>query len=123
MVRKKVERAVKETFPKAQETKAFGMEGWTIPRPKGAPVPERAGTMPTDRVMVFLAERANGTSLHVWYPGQYDLLGKRKDELGEAGFKVMRACLQYTRKQEYPIEAVSSLLKEIRRQDAAKAPR
>lgn len=117
-VRDDVAKVVRRVFPRAQAVRESGMDGWRIARPKGAPRPAREGTMPADFVYVLLADRKAGPTLHVWYPGDYDWLDARKDELTEAGFKVMRACLQFMRKREYPVAAVEKLLRDVKAMDA-----
>ena len=119
-VRAQVERAVKKVFPKAEPVEEFGMEGWRIRRPKDAPRPAKEGTMPSDFVMVLLADRKAGPTLHLWYPGDYHLLDARKDALEEAGFKVMRGCLAFSRKAEYPVAAVETLMRDVKAMDGAR---
>jgi uncharacterized protein YdhG (YjbR/CyaY superfamily) len=114
-----VSRAVLRTFPKARPVVEFGMPAWLITRPKGAPRPEREGTMPSDRVFVGLVERKGGVTVHLWYPGDYDLLDRNGAALREAGFKVMRGCLVFNRKQEFPASSIEELLKKVKKLDAA----
>lgn len=118
-VKAAVERTVKKVFPTAQDVKDFGMEGWRVTRPKRAPRPTLGGTMPSDFVFIFLADRKAGPTLHVWYPGHQGWLEARKAELEAAGFNVMRACLNFTRKQAYPIDSVERLLRDVKRMDDA----
>lgn len=106
-------RLVKRRLPRARKILQHGMPGWVAPRPPGSPRPARAGTLPPDRVYVFLAERKAGLTLHLWYPGDYGLLEKHKRALEEAGFKVMRGCLQFNRRGELPLAPVDALLARV----------
>jgi hypothetical protein len=75
--------------------------------------------MPSDRILVFLADRKAGPTLHVWYPGG-DARGlrAREAELSKAGFKVMVGCLVFSKKQPYPIAGVEKLLRDLKARDA-----
>jgi hypothetical protein len=111
---------VKKVFPSATPGREFGVDGWSIARPKGAPRPAREGTMPSDRIMIGVVERKAGPTLYVWYPGG-DVHGLAAHPgLAEAGFKVMVGCLVFTKKQPYPFDAVEGLLRALKAKDAAK---
>lgn len=117
-IRAQVDRVVRKVFPKAKRSAESGMEGWAIPRPEDAPRPTREGTMPGDRIMVLLADRKAGPTLHVWYPGDARGLRAHEAELSAAGFKVMVGCLVFSRKQPYPVDAVETLLRRLKERDA-----
>jgi hypothetical protein len=110
-------KAIRKTFPRAKPVLQWGMAGWLIPRPKGAPVPPRAGTMDPTRIFVGLAEGKTGLTVHLWYPGDDDLLGKHRGALRAAGLKAGRGCIVWTRKGAYPVDAVAELLRAARDHD------
>lgn len=116
-----VARAVKDAFPKAQATKEFGMPAWRVKRPANAPMPATEGTMDPAFTFVGLVERASGLTLHFWYPGDYYFFEKYGNTLAGAGFKVMRGCLAFNRKQAFPVDVVERLLVAARDRDAAGA--
>jgi hypothetical protein len=106
-----VESVVRKRFPNAEATFESGMPGWKVPREH---VPEaRIGTIDPAYVWIFLAERKAGITLHVWNPADYYFLDQHKAALQQAGFKVMRGCLQFNRKGAYPVAAVERLLAAI----------
>lgn len=110
-----VDRIVRRTFPSAKAVFQWGMPGWSIQR-KHAPDPaEVKGTMDPRFIAILLAARKQGITLHLWNPADYYGLDRSKAELVEAGFKVMRGCLQFNRKQPYPIAVVEKLLKGVRK--------
>lgn len=116
-VRARVDATVRKVFPAAKRTKEWGFEGWRIARPAGAPRPPTEGTIPSGFTFIGLAERKEGPTLYVWWPGDHEGLKKRAPELTAAGFKVMVGCLVYTKKQPYPIAAVEKLLRDIKKRD------
>jgi uncharacterized protein YdhG (YjbR/CyaY superfamily) len=114
-------KAVKARFPKAKEINEYGMVGWRVQR--GRTVEWTTGTVDPNFVSVFLGDRKQGITLHLWVPLPGATLSARKAELEKAGFKVMVGCLQFTRKQPYPTAAVEALLDGIKKRlaDDAKA--
>jgi hypothetical protein len=103
-----LERELLARFPGAERVQAYGMRGWRIRRPRA--VAWTHGTMDPNFLYVSLADRRQGTTLHIWNPLDWKGLSKSKVELERAGFKVMVSCLQFTRKRPYPLEAVARLL-------------
>lgn len=102
---------MRRLFPQAKPVVSYGMPGWVVRRPRK--VEWTHGTMDPNVVQVFIAERAQGISLHLWNPYDYGMLAKRRDDLSEAGFKVMVGCLQFNRKSAYPVDAVVPLFESI----------
>ena len=101
-------RRMKALFPEAEAVFLYGMHGWRVPRRRK--VEWITGTIDPNWLVVAVAERAQGITLHLWDPVEWDVLANRKDGLRAAGFKVMKGCLQFTRKADYPVEAVGDLL-------------
>jgi hypothetical protein len=103
---------VQRVFPQAEAIEEWGMRGWKVPL---VHLPESLkGTFDMTHLYVLLADRKAGPTLHIWYPGIYHWLDEHKAELAAAGFKVMRGCLPYSRRQPYPIDVVERLLRRIK---------
>lgn len=98
-------------FPGVERVEAYGMHGWRVPRPRQ--VEWTHGAVDPNLVQLFLAERSQGISLHLWNPYDHGMLSKRRDRLADAGFKVMVGCVQYNRKGDYPVDAIVPLLEAI----------
>lgn len=113
--------AVRRVFPRAKPVFAFGMPGWKAPRPKDAPRPPREGTMPSDAVMVLLAEGKTGLTAHLWYPGDYRFLDRHRAALAKVGLRLGRGCIVWGRVGDFPVAAVAGLLREVRARDARPA--
>ncbi len=109
-----LESAVQKVFPEAEASIAWDMACWKIPRPVDKVNSEAKGTFDPAVVVVGLADRKAGPTLHIWHPGAYDLLDQNAAWLKEAGFKVMKGCLPWSRKSDYPIEAVQRILQAAR---------
>jgi hypothetical protein len=105
---------IRALFPDAQPIFDYGMHGWKVPRRRK--VEWTKGTIDPNWLMVGVAERKNGISLHLWNPVESGILSRKRKELEAAGFKPMVGCLQYTRKGEYPVGEVKALLSECARQ-------
>jgi uncharacterized protein YdhG (YjbR/CyaY superfamily) len=103
-----LEQAVAARFPSAQPCFEWSLPGWRVPLLHVPPHP--TGTFDHTCVVILLADRKAGITLHLWNPANYRFLDEHKAELTGAGFKVMRGCLQFNRKQPYPVEAVDTLL-------------
>lgn len=110
---REVGRVVKKVFPHSQEIFEYHMPGWKIATYREVPKNWR-GTLDPRWMMILLVERKAGVTLHIWNPSDYYYLDKHKAFLTSAGFKVMRGCLQFNKKQAFPIEAVKQLLKKIK---------
>jgi hypothetical protein len=102
---------LRRRFPRVEPVVAYGMHGWRMKRPR--PVEWTTGTIDPAYVHVFVAERKQGITLHLWNPYQPDLFGRHAKSLEAAGFKVMVGCLQFNRKGDYPVDAVLPLLDAI----------
>jgi hypothetical protein len=89
------------------------MPGWRVAR-KVLPPASWDSTIDWRYVLVALADRKAGLSLHVINPADYLGLENARPWLEAAGFKVMRGCLQFHRKGEFPIDAVGRLLKQVK---------
>lgn len=102
-----------DVFPSAESIFQWDMPGWKI---NLVPLddPNYRGTMDPNFFAIMLVERKSGLTLHIWNPRDYYGLSRSQSELGAAGFKVMRGCLVFNRKQPYPIAAVGDLLRNVR---------
>lgn len=109
----RVQEVVLRAFPDAESVFQYGMPGWAIPL-ANPPIGIK-GTIDPTHISIFLANRKLGPSLHVWHPADYSCVEKHRPELSQAGFRVMRACLEFNRKRPYPIEAVEKLLTGMQR--------
>lgn len=118
---KEVDAAVRRVFPEAEPVFDYGMRGWQVPR--RVKVESWKGTMDPNWLTIGLAERAQGITLHLWNPCEYGFLKRKAPELAPHGLKAMVGCLQFTRKGDYPVAAVEALLREVRGQMDAEAPR
>ena len=68
------------------------------------------GTFDLNHLQLFLVERKSGITLHIWDPRNYYGLDEVRDELTKIGFKVMRGCLVWNRKREYPVDRMKQLI-------------
>lgn len=105
-----LEQQLLRLFPHVEPVFAYGLHGWRMKRLR--PVEWTVGTVDPAYVHVFVAERAQGITLHVWSPFDPKLLARHRSDLDAAGFKVMVGCLQFNRKSDYPVDAVRPLLEE-----------
>lgn len=107
----RLDQSIRKRFPAAQDVFEYNMRGWAVRRP--VHITEWKGTIDPNWIRVYVAERKQGITIHVWNP--YDFEGlKDRSELAQAGFKPMAGCLQYNRKGELPVEALEPLLDEMR---------
>ena len=104
--------AVYESFPEAESTSAHGMPGFKA-RVTDTRQEERRGTFDPNHLQLFLVERKSGISFHIWDPRNYYGLDEVRDELAKVGFKVMRGCLVWNRKREYPFERMKGLIASL----------
>ncbi len=113
-----VRKIVRSVFPNAKDSVEWGMPGGKVPSGI-VPTPDQLkGTVDPRFIHIYLVGRKAGITLHLWNPMDYDWLSKRAPVLQKAGFKVMRGCLQFNRKADYPVApvaAVEDLLRTIRR--------
>ncbi|HKZ60670.1 MAG TPA: hypothetical protein VJ547_12620 [Candidatus Thermoplasmatota archaeon] len=111
-VRHALESEVIRLFPDARPASDYNMAGWRIPRPRR--IESWKGTIDPNFVHIFLAERKNGITLHFWNPYNPYGLKQNAASFEAAGFKVMVGCLQFNRKGEFPMAAVTGLLERVR---------
>jgi len=109
-----LQKTVKQVFPDAEEIFEWGMPGWRVQRKIPAPTEPVKGTIDPRYVTILFVERKGGTSLHVWNPGDFYGLEKERKKLEGAGFKVMRACLEYRRKGEYPLRVLEKVFQAVK---------
>ena len=102
---------VKAVFPTAQAAFEWNLPGWTIERENV--LEEAKGTIDPRFVHVLIAERKAGLTVHLWNPVDYYWLDTQKEALQGAGFKVMRGCVQFNRKQPFPFDTMESVLRTI----------
>lgn len=112
-----VEAMLEDRFPVFDRVFENGMPMWRIPRPDGAPMPEREGTIDAAYVHIGLVERKAGLTLHLWYPPEYDLIDRFAEELVAAGLKPMQGCVQFNRMGAFPATAIEPLLDHIHNAD------
>jgi len=110
-----LDRTIHRLFPEAERVFAYHLPGWRIARRRWIDPKSVKGTIDPNWVHIFLAERKAGITLHMWNPVDFNAMQRRKAELSDAGFKVMVGCLQFNRKSEYPLEAISRLLQDAKR--------
>lgn len=103
-----VKKMFKKYFPNAKEVFSYGMPGFQSRTTKTL-IKDWPGTMDPNYSYVFLARRAAGITLHGWC-GDYRLLEKHATMLTKAGFKVMRGCVQWNRKADFPLDVVEHLI-------------
>ncbi|MEA3190353.1 MAG: hypothetical protein QOD77_935 [Thermoplasmata archaeon] len=118
---KELDAAVRRVFPKAEPVFDYGVRGWRVPRP--LKVEAWKGTMDPNWLTLYLAERAQGITLHFWNPCEPGFLKRKGPELAPHGLKAMVGCLQFTRKGDYPVPVIEGLLREARGQMESEAPR
>lgn len=102
---------IEAVFPTAQASFEYNLPGWKIERENVQE--ETKGTIDPRFVHVLIAERKAGLTLHLWNPADYYWLDKQKEALQGAGFKVMRGCVQFNRKQPFPFDTMESVLRTI----------
>lgn len=103
---------IRKRFPEAQEIFEYNLRGWKIRRP--VEVTEWKGTIDPNWIRIYVAQRKQGMTIHVWNPSDPEALKKHK-ELAAVGFKTMVGCLQYNRKGDVPLDALEPLLEGMRR--------
>ena len=104
--------AVHKTFPMAEPTFDHSMPGFNVPI-TDSKKEDRQGTFDPNLLQMFLVERKSGITFHIWDPRNYYGLDGVRDELTQLGFKVMRGCLVWNRKKEYPIERMRELIQAM----------
>ena len=103
---------VHETFPMAEPAFAHEMPGFKI-RITDIKKEDWRGTIDPNFLQLFLVERKSGITFHIWDPRNYYGLDGVRDELTMLGFKVMRGCLVWNRKKEYPIGRMKELIEAL----------
>jgi hypothetical protein len=102
---------VRKRFPRAEDAFEYNMRGWAIRRPTR--ITEWKGTIDPNWIRIFVAERKQGITVHVWNP--YDPACLAKQGLDGHGFKVMVGCIQFNRKGDVPVDALAPVLDEMRK--------
>lgn len=119
--RDELERNLRRLFPGVERITAYNMHGWRVRRP--VRIVDWPGTMDPNWVQVFVAERKQGVTVHVWNPYDYDAFRRHAAGLQAAGFKPMVGCVQYNRKGEVPVAALLPVLEGIaRRMEQERTP-
>jgi len=114
-----LERVIEGVFPRGEQAFAYKMPGFRV-KVSGREITGWKGTIDPNYLQIFLVERKSGITLHIWNPLDFYGLDKRREELTQAGFRVMRGCLQWNTKRAYPMETVKGLLESIQRQFTAR---
>lgn len=96
---------------------AYGAHGWSVPRPEGAHHDSVATTFDAHNTRITIKEQSSGMSLYLEWAGEYTLLDRFRDDLAPTGLKLMRGCVKWTRKGEYPVDALKPVLEHIRDTD------
>lgn len=110
---KELDAWIKKRLPTAKPIFEWGMPGWKVALPKDKQPVEHRGTYDPTSIMILLADRKAGITMHVWSPLEPQILSKLDKQLTKAGFKVMVGCIQYNRKGDYPVTAVMPLLERL----------
>lgn len=110
-LRSALEQRVQAVFPDAGPVQAYGMSGWQVRLPDSAPPRQDLGTLDADHLQVFPVRRKAGVTLHVWNPVDYTFLDTQAVPLADAGFKVMKGCIQWNRRAPLDLDAVEALLR------------
>ena len=108
----KLREIIMKEFPNATEGIMYDMHGFRE-RITREDIADWPGTMDPNYLYVGLVERKAGITLHIWNPSNYYGLDRIRKDYEKAGFKVMRGCLQWNKKAEYPIEMIEDLIKNI----------
>lgn len=108
-----LEKIVMRIFPKAEAGFYFAAPSFRVRLGKEE-IKNWQGTMDPNYLCIGLARRARGISFYLYNPQDYYWLEKKKLELTKIGFKVMRACLAWNKKQSFPMETIESFLKELK---------
>ena len=96
----------------AESTFANGMPGFRA-RVTDTRQEDQRGTFDPNHLQLFPVERKSGITLRIWGPRNYYGLDEVRDELTKVGFKVMRGCLVWNRKREYPFERMKGLIASL----------
>ena len=108
-----LDQEIKRRFPNAESRFEYNMHGWKTARP--VKIESWKGTIDPNFLHMYIAERKNGITFHIWNTYNPYGLKQRSKELTAAGFKVMVACLVYNRKGDYPIGAVTPIFDSMRK--------
>ena len=109
--REGIEAMLKSRFAKVEPVFAYNMHGWKVRRP--VTITDWPGTMDPNWITVFVAERAQGVTVHLWNPYEYKALKRHEKQLVAAGYKVMVGCVNYNRKGDVPLDAIAPILDEM----------
>ena len=104
--------AVHQAFPVPEPSFEHGMPGFKI-RITDVEKEEWRGTIDPNFLHLYMVERKSGITFHIWDPRNYYGLDEMRDELTNLGFKVMRGCIVWNRKREYPVQRMKDLIKTL----------
>ena len=107
-----LEDVIVDVFPSAEPVFEYGMTGWRV-RITSRPITAWKGTIDPNYLFIAIVERKSGITLHIWDPRDYYGLERVAEELTGVGFKVMRGCIQWNRKADFPLETVKNLLRRL----------
>ncbi|MBM2827383.1 MAG: hypothetical protein HW403_1447 [Dehalococcoidia bacterium] len=105
-----LDKIIVEAFPSAELVFEYNMPSCRV-RITKEPITVWKGTIDPNYLFIAIVERKSGITLHLWDPRDYYGLEAVKDELTKVGFKVMRGCIHWNRKADYPIETVEKLIR------------
>lgn len=108
-----LDEVVHRVFPHAEPAAAHGMTGWQVELRNPPPAETWRGTYDRTHLQVFATEGKSGLTVHVWHPAHPDLLRRHEPALAAAGWKVMVACLRWTRMADPPLEPVRTVLESV----------
>lgn len=117
--RARLGRLLTARFAAVEPTFAWNMHGWRIRRPTD--IRDWKGTIDPNWILVGLAERKQGITIHLWNPYDPGCLKTHEAALKAAGYQVMVGCIAYNRKGDVPVDATVPILDAMR--DAMKGER
>ena len=103
---------VQKAFPMPKPSFEHGMPGFKT-RITDVEREEWRGTIDHNFLHLYMVERKSGITFHIWDPRNYYGLDEMRDELTNLGFKVMRGCIVWNRKREYPIQLMQELVQAL----------
>ncbi len=95
-------------FPKAEPTFSYNMHGWRMRRPTD--IKDWKGTIDPNWILIGIAERKQGITIHLWNPYDPGCLKKSEPRLKAAGYNVMVGCVNYNRKGDVPLDSLAPIL-------------
>lgn len=101
-------RMLTSRFRRVEPTFAYNMHGWRIRRPTD--IQDWKGTIDPNWILIGIAERKQGITIHLWNPYEPGGLKKNEVKLKSAGYQVMVGCVNYNRKGDVPLEPLAPIL-------------